>query len=590
LTNQVSLSVMPHFPEPVQTLYETALQHEQEKNWGAAAACYEQAVTLVTDSAELWARYGRLLNQEGVRNSDGHIELSAGTRAANCPATTADELYWRGIGAMLSDGTGNSQRDLAASLALNPTRADTWYQYAEALAFPAAYFAYSNYDASPKGQAHRLHAYDQALALDPDNPRYLADRGGFHLAHDRLVEALNDLDAAMALDPALRQATENRAIIRFLRHDFRGALQDLAAGEPLRGSWRAMGAESHIRYPAPGLLPPAERWASALTAFEQSGLREPTTVQYLSERAVYYLAHGHPEQALADAQAVVARQTLHAPYRELLVQCLLAQKKLDFDALLGEYEWLAARPLPRVPAKRDVLVEKVLHQAQCRWNQTRWRHHAAWAAYRLGQPEAAQTHFGEACGFFFTEQPYQVKRDAFFQLYPSDDLQEQNIRVPYRRVEATIVGREYRLGDVVDLLPLRPEPEYLRWQFTQQLRQEPASLGVLLAASEWLNQVAWQLAGPALGEACEACLKLLPAGYHFVRSRQAAEYEAARVLCQDGLAQCPAYAAEFRLLRRALLRAELREAQNQRGATPAAIQAALDTYDAGLTALRAEEA
>ncbi|WP_426491355.1 hypothetical protein [Hymenobacter sp. 102] len=582
---------MPKFPEPVQTLYETALQHEQMQNWGAAAACYEQAVVLVTDSAELWARYGLLLNRKGVSNTDGHIDLSAGSQATRSPATTADELYWRGIGAMLSDGDGDARHDLAASLALDPSRADAWYRYAEALAFPAAYYGYNDYAVSREGQAQRLQAYDQALVLEPANARYLAGRGEFHLAHDRLDKALADLDAALALDPALLWAAGSRAVIRFLAHDFRGALQDLKAGTSLRGNWRATRVEQYILFPNPDLEPPAERWISALALFERSGLREPDTAEYLAERADYYLAHGLPEKALADALVIVARQSLHAPYRELLVRCLLAQGKLDFNALLAEYERLAARSLPRVSTKRDGPVEKELYLAQFKWNQTRWRHHAAWAAYRLRRPEAAQTHFGEACGFFFTEQPYQVKRDAFFRLYSSDDLQEQeqSAWVPFRMVEVTVDERPYPLGDVANLLPPLPDPEYLRWQFTQQLQQEPAGLGTQRAAAQWLSQAAWQLAGPALGEACEACLELLlPAGYHFIQPQETAVFEAARELCRAGLAQCPAYAAEFGLLRRALLRAELRAAQNQQDATPAAIQAALDAYDAGLAALAAE--
>ncbi|GAA4020366.1 hypothetical protein GCM10022408_37980 [Hymenobacter fastidiosus] len=579
---------MPPFPPPVQHLYETALLHEQSSEWGAAATCYEQAVTLVTDSPELWARYGMLIGREGVKNTDDHIALSAFARAAKCPATTAKDLYWRGIGARFNDGDGDARRDLSASLALDPTRAEAWYHYAEALEHPAAYFSGVGYDPLPEGQAKRLAAYNQALALDPGNAQYLAGRGNFHLAHDRLDEALADLNDALAQNPSNGWAMKSRAIIRFLRQDFWGAVHDFAAIRPLNGGWRNGGIVDHIRYPAAHLPPPAERWAAALAVFEQAGIREPATAAYLSGRAEYFLEHTAPERALQDAWAVVRLQPNAIPHRELLIECLLAQATPDWGALLAEYEWLAERPLPRVPKKREVPSEQALHLARRRWHQTCYRHHAAWAAFRLERPETAQRHFAAACTFAFTESPFEVKRDTNFRRSLFADPAEQDTRVPYRKVETVINGRQYLLGEVEGLLPPLPDPVYLHWQLIQQLEQEHANKGTLRAASQWLNQAAWQLAGPALGEACEACLQLLlPAGYHFVRPREAVEFDAARELCRAGLVQLPAHAVEFRLLQRALLRAELRDTQNQPGVTTATVQAALDRYDTALAALQA---
>ncbi|NVO84492.1 tetratricopeptide repeat protein [Hymenobacter terrestris] len=588
---------MPKFLEPVQTLYEAALAHEDAYDWGAAAACYEEAVTLVTDSPELWARYARLLNREGVRNKDGHIDLSAAAEATRCAATTADELYWRGIGAYLTDGGGDSQRDLAASLALNPTHADAWYYYAEALEHPAAYFSGSDYDELAEGQAHRLAAYDQALALDPGNSEYLIGRADFHLAHDRLADALVDLDTVLEQHPANKYAMQLRAIIRVLQYDFRGALRDFAAGGTLSGNWRNSGVGLHIRYPNEQLPSPAARWAEALAAFEQTGIREPTTATYLSERAAYFLRHGAPNRALDDALAIVGRQPQKPAHRELLVSCLLAQPTPDLGALLAEYEWLAARPIPALSRKKSGFSENAPEVARCLWNQAFYRHQAAWVMYRLGRPKESLAYFEAACSFAFTQEPYSVEREKHFTWYPANPDEPDTLPCgPRRSVEVGVANGTQFVADVNGLLPAcnlqyfsrkSPDMEYLRWQLAQQLKQEYATDGVLSAVGEWLCAAAWQLAGPPLGEACEACLKLqLPTGHWFRKAREANEFAVARELCLTGLAQLPAYAPEFRLLQQALLRAELRNTKGRPGATPANIEAALERYDAGLAALR----
>ncbi|GAB3840319.1 tetratricopeptide repeat protein [Hymenobacter jeollabukensis] len=552
---------MSKFPEPVQTLYETALQHEQASDWGAAAACYEQAVTLVTDSPELWARYGLLLGREGVQNADGHIDLSACARAAKCPASTAEELYWRGVGARFNDGDGDSRRDLAASLALDPTRAEAWYHYAEALEAPAAYYFGRDYDASPEGQARRRAAYDQALTLEPDNPQYLAARGEFHLAHDRLNEALNDLNAALARSPTLRWARVRRAVILFLQHDFPGALRDFRASQAgkLRGDWREAKVEYHIRYADEQYSSPMERWEKALVLFESTGIQEPATAEYLSERARYFLAHGAAIRALTDAEAAVTLRPSHVPYREIRIACRLAQAIPDFDALLTDYEWLLERPLPHAVGSRKAGSSETPRD-QALWQRARYGHQAAWANFRLGRREQALADFAAAI------------------ILPTGRLPRVGL----------LSGDEqlHWMGDVKELLPPVSDSEYLRWQLEHQLTQEVNDPNQQRAINEWLFAAAQVLSVLELSQAMDEYRALwLPAGHYFVQPRSAAAFATALSLFLNGMQRQPAYKAVFIQLYRNLLRSELRDAQNRPGATTEAIRDAVNHYDAQLAFL-----
>lgn len=552
---------MSKFPEPVQTLYETALQHEQALDWVAAAACYEQAVTLVTDSPELWARYGLLLgpfNPNKVLNSDGHFCLSAHSRAAKCPATTAEELYWRGIGARFNDGDGDSRRDLAASVALDPSRAEAWFHYAEALEAPAAFYFGHGYDASAEEQAQRLAAYDQALALEPDNPKYLAARGGFHLAHDRLNEALTDLNAALTRNSALCRATERRGVIRFLQHDFPGALRDFRAsqGGRLRGDWRDAKVEYHIRYPDERYPSPAQRWEEALVLFESTVIREPATAGYLSERARYFLAHSAPARALADAEAAEALRPGYFPYWEVRVACQAAQATPDFAALLTEYEWLLERPLPRAArSKKAGSFGSPCDLAL--WHRARYGHYAGWANYRLGRFEQALAGFAAATRL------------------PTEELPLSSVR--------SRDGQWYRMGSVTDLLPPVPDTEYLRWQLEHQLAHEVADRVQQRTIKEWMVVAVQALNVLELTQAMQEYEDLwLPAGHCFAQPHRSGAFATALSLCLAGMRQQPAYKAVFVQLYRSLRRSELRDAQNRPGASAELRQAALDRFDAHL--------
>ncbi|GAA3969646.1 hypothetical protein GCM10022407_14450 [Hymenobacter antarcticus] len=551
---------MPSFPEPVQTLYVNALQHEQAADWGAAGACYEQAVKLVTDSPELWARYGQLLGRKGVRNSDGHIGLAAFSRAAKCPATTAEELYWRGVGALLNDGDGDSRRDLAASLALDPTRADAWYRFAEALETPSAYVSPDDYDASPEGQARRLAAYDQALALNPTNDWYRVRRGRFHLLHDRLDEALADLDAAL-LHQTYYHAAELRAVTRFLRHDFRGALQDFrtSSWRGLEGDWREARVEYVIKYPDKRQPSPVQRWNDALALFELTGLREPTSAKYLSERAHYFLKHDAPVRALADAEATVALRPGHAPYRELRVACQQAQATPDFAALLTDCEWLLEALRPRATRSKRTdnpgsLRSQAIDQALSR--RARYGYYAAWAHFRLGRPEQALAHFAAA-----TDRP------------PEEPRRDRG------RMSGEWSPYSLGIGDVKYLPPPVFDTEYLRWQLEHQLAQEVTDPERQRTINEWLLAAAQVLNVPELAQAMEQYRDLwVPAGHYYGYARADA---VAKALTQYlvGMQQ-PLYKTVFAQLYRGILRSELRDAQNRPDASAEQCRAALDHYEA----------
>jgi len=78
-----------------------------------------------------------------------------------------------------------------------------------------------------------LDDYDRAIALDPDLSQVHYNRGLVHLNLEKYEAAIADFDAALALEPDFAQAVGNRGFARAELEDYTGAIADLQEASEL---------------------------------------------------------------------------------------------------------------------------------------------------------------------------------------------------------------------------------------------------------------------------------------------------------------------------------------------------------------------
>lgn len=65
----------------------------------------------------------------------------------------------------------------------------------------------------PKNYHQALHDYNEAIKLEPHNDKFIYARGLLKMAHDKLIEAMEDLDQVIELKPDFHHAFYNLGVI-----------------------------------------------------------------------------------------------------------------------------------------------------------------------------------------------------------------------------------------------------------------------------------------------------------------------------------------------------------------------------------------
>jgi tetratricopeptide (TPR) repeat protein len=570
--------------------YEKGLAFEASKAWKEAAENYDLAAQADSAHPEVWYRLGEAWahrQNEKDCGCDGYLAAMA------CKATTADEYYWRAKATearsrcIREDNDKGIAANYAASVALEPNNAEVWFSYAKVA----------------DSDELRLHCYNQALTLDPTNTLYqhnraasyqrigrfdeaLADynvvlahepqnadcyygRGQLYQEHDHLVEALADYNSSLAIENSeySEYRAKARGKLRLLAHDFKGALKDFGFTKRPFHNWREDKAD--IEYPALGKQTADVRWEEAVQALERSGLLEMTHPDYLQGRCEYYLgldstnfvrdgsmtpteemeAIGRkimPEAAqlaLDDAEVLVGLKPEIPCYRELRIACLLAMPEPDFAALDADYGYVLQHTLwSAKPTKQRRLAKSAPPRAG--HVRVEYLHRYAWAQFNTGNHAGALASFAEAVA-------------------------------------------DPSAGEKVDGICLPPSPAeaYILWQLRQQLPKNLTSSSTDLRIKAWMEMAI--RSGELTTKVSEA-LRLafekywfvyIEAGFYFTYPRTAEDYSVALAACATAAEQVPAIADIFGLMSLNILKGQLRQAKNQKGATEASTEAALAHYD-----------
>ena len=587
--------------------YKKARAYEATGESKKAATHYLLAAEAEPTHPELWCRVGLFYSSE----------LSYFSKACRCEVTTAEEYFWRGKAAMHVDGSQNEPLDdLAASVALDPTLAEAWYYYAEAIEHPDGYW-FDGWQPDGKGNRRpplpepdwdlQLECYNRAVALEPGNWKYLSarawchkrgedfatiladytaflgksptedaqtlyHRGKLYHYHDRLEEAQADYTASLALEHT-KSAAEARGVLKLLAYNFKGALRDFGITPRTWYNWR--GVNEGITDPSPDRPAPTERWETAVVALEKSGIFETEHPNYLQLRSQHYLGLEDtyftredsmtpteaidrkimPEVAqlaLDDAEKLVRLKPEIPYYRELRIACLLAMPELDFAALAADYGHVLQHT---IWASKPTNQRKKTKNASPRARHIRveYLHRYAWAQFNTGNHAGALASFAEAVA-------------------------------------------DPSAGEKVEYICLPPSPAeaYILWQLRQQLPQNPTNHSTYLRIKAWMKMAtrSGELTAKvhqAFWLAFEKYWRVyIEPGFYFTQPRTAEDYAVALAACATAAEQVPAIADIFGLMSLNILKGQLRQAMNQEGAIEASTAAALAHYDIARTEMLAK--
>lgn len=186
--------------------------------------------------------------------------------------------------------------------------------------------------------------FDKAVAMAPNEARYVWQRAMVHRAKGQTLLAIADIDKAIALAPNDPEPRLARARLRLGARDPAGALEDLKAADA------ALTPSADARMQLAGLYDNAEAYAPALASYDQwlrshpedsgrasafngrcwaraltnqdldkalsdcdAALRlRPGEASYLDSRALVHLRRGEYDKAIADYDAAIAAQPRNA--------------------------------------------------------------------------------------------------------------------------------------------------------------------------------------------------------------------------------------------------------------------------------------
>jgi tetratricopeptide (TPR) repeat protein len=159
-----------------------------------ARACFEEATRLDPQDLQSWLDLGRLCGLE-ARFEEA---LACGEQACEIAPDRAEALELKGLALEKLDRPAEATQSFEALLAHRRWDSEAWYRVGALLC--------------QAGEDERALGFlDRCLALQPDHPLALANRGSLFAYAGRVDEALADLERALALDPGDLVALWNRA-------------------------------------------------------------------------------------------------------------------------------------------------------------------------------------------------------------------------------------------------------------------------------------------------------------------------------------------------------------------------------------------
>lgn len=90
-----------------------------------------------------------------------------------------------------------------------------------------------------------ISSYDRALAVNPDDPQTLTNRGNALRYTGRYDEAIAAYDLVISLKPTYQPVYYDKAAIYALQGNIEQALENLREGVRLLATWRASGSVSN---------------------------------------------------------------------------------------------------------------------------------------------------------------------------------------------------------------------------------------------------------------------------------------------------------------------------------------------------------
>ncbi|MFI6393824.1 tetratricopeptide repeat protein [Nonomuraea sp. NPDC050540] len=209
-----------------------------------------------------------------------------------------------------------------------------------------------------------LQDYDAAIALDPAFPDYYVDRGNLRFRLGRYAEALADYEAAIEAGPPLPEAYYNRAELRLAEGDEEGALADLGHVIVLDPGY----LDAYIN--RAGLLAAAERDEEARTDVTAGLLLAPGNPHLLAvlgqletSAGRYDAAHEAFELALAAAPELAAAWANRG---------VLRYETGDLEGAVADLtRALELEPQADVHANRAVALRELGRTTEAAWDEKR---------------------------------------------------------------------------------------------------------------------------------------------------------------------------------------------------------------------------
>ena len=189
----------------------------------------------------------------------------------------------RGVARKQSGDRAGALADFNQAIALNPKDPKPWLNRAD-LHFDAGEFEAAMPD------------YNKALEVDPKNAHAYANRGASYGAQNKLDLALSDLNRAIELDPTLADAFGNRALLYANTKRFNEELTDIDRYLRLKPDDAEM---MDMRALA---LMELNRLSEAESEFDRAIQISPSIGAFYLNRSQLYQRTGRKTQALNDAQ------------------------------------------------------------------------------------------------------------------------------------------------------------------------------------------------------------------------------------------------------------------------------------------------
>ena len=193
--------------------------------------------------------------------------------------------------------------------------------------------------------ARAAEAYGEALAIDPANASYLANRAAAYLKLEAFRDALVDADSALATDPAHDRARHRRAAALFALGAFRDAAEEydrVVAANPTHGGVKAEAERAWARA--------REEEVREASARAEEGKAEAASDEKKLEKKAEKAEKAPPPPSVPSppAPSPPSRKLRPAPRTATDLERGLASLRGDADALLGFASLVPPADLPKL--------------------------------------------------------------------------------------------------------------------------------------------------------------------------------------------------------------------------------------------------